>query len=1118
MIYRSTLASLTTPLALMLLACGGGASDPTAVPQPTASAPPPVASTVLDEPPPCPPLEEQPARATVTPKLQRVPEGFLIGFDVSADGRLAIASDGDSTQIWDIGSLTLQATLPAPALNSGSGNWATARWNDLGTELGYFTISHRVAVTAGKAPTWTEQKLQLPAGFDAASVRGLEENRAGLRAARLQKFGLDEPSVVAVWRDAQPGTAPLVISLPRNVSSIGLAGGAPVLVAATVEELPEKDDADAAAAAPVVTTYFAVDLKAGAKPRRFFSQPGYGGVLAVADDGSLAVASKVDGPASIVETASGAVRSKIGPPYARALSKSDATLGRAGAFTRDNKSLVAAFRDTLSTYDVATGRLTGVAGGRVMPRTKVRYAGSDRIVTVGEEGATTWSAADGTATSWASLPKNTFVGTYDNGDLLAATWGYNRACSADGSTSTLVTLRRVAKNSDEVGPAVVSGQATTAPRWPLAAGESTSFCPGGFPGEIDAERGKIVIIATANTSVLDLATNKAVEVATGKGAFAMGLSGDGSWIAVENGGVLTAVDTTTGKVATSSFTSALPPIPSGKSRRVSDWHLAPDRSALAVVHDGDSVSFVRADGKLGSTHRFQRSPHMVRFVSPKGAVATFEDGSYVVFEDGKIGREGKTGSTAGYEDLAGAPDGRSAALLGVDRFTYVVDLDTAQTRASLLDFADREYIALTPSGAYTGTAEVAHRIGWSFESPSEVFGFELFASALKKADVVKKRLAGESVDLPTGLVRPPALALAAPPRLSADGKSVTLSLDARSSSRVDVVRIFVEGRPAASQAVCKREEKLEITAPLLPGTNHVAAIAFDALGYSSRPLTLSAEGPVAARRPDVWVVAVGVSAYPLLGPDQQLEAADDDARSIGELFRTLAGPGQLFENAHVAVLTDRDVTAAKVEEALRASTEMGENDVLAVFLSGHGDKPSETEDTMLLTSASDGTPESLRKTGIGWGLVGKALKDAKGRALVLMDACHAGHVSRVVFAPNEALARSLERDHRAGAFVFAASKGSQASFEANTKKGVKRTKVTAFAVPHERAQGLFTGAFVESAHADSTDRNGDGLIQLSELVDEVRGRVQLATEGVQVPWVVNRSLFGDFAIARLAPK
>lgn len=105
---------------------------------------------------------------------------------------------------------------------------------------------------------------------------------------------------------------------------------------------------------------------------------------------------------------------------------------------------------------------------------------------------------------------------------------------------------------------------------------------------------------------------------------------------------------------------------------------------------------------------------------------------------------------------------------------------------------------------------------------------------------------------------------------------------------------------------------------------------------------------------------------------------------------------------------------------------------------------------------------------------------------------------------------------RAGAVVFAASKGWQASLAAKASRGLVLRGATRGAEARE-GHGLFTGALLDALASRESDHDGDGALQLSELVDEVRGRVVRTSSGMQVPWVVRREIFGDFVVARPPP-
>jgi hypothetical protein len=217
----------------------------------------------------------------------------------------------------------------------------------------------------------------------------------------------------------------------------------------------------------------------------------------------------------------------------------------------------------------------------------------------------------------------------------------------------------------------------------------------------------------------------------------------------------------------------------------------------------------------------------------------------------------------------------------------------------------------------------------------------------------------------------------------------------------------------------------------------------------------------------------------------------------------------------VTTLTDEQVTVDALLRALDGLAQMKPEDMGVVVLAGHGVKPSPHEDMVFLTSSSEATAESVRATGVGWKAIGGRLAAAKGRLIVLLDACHSGHVTQALIVPNNDLAGSLVREQRAGTLVFAAAKGRQLSYEPSGARGLELTDASKPLVLTNEEHGLFTGAILRALADQETDHNGNGAIEASELVDEVSTRVARASNGKQTPWVVRRELFGDFSVATL---
>jgi uncharacterized caspase-like protein len=344
-----------------------------------------------------------------------------------------------------------------------------------------------------------------------------------------------------------------------------------------------------------------------------------------------------------------------------------------------------------------------------------------------------------------------------------------------------------------------------------------------------------------------------------------------------------------------------------------------------------------------------------------------------------------------------------------------------------------------------------------------------------------------------------------------------------SSTRVDVVRAFVEGRPVASRAVCAPAGEVELTVPLLPGNNRVHLVAFDARGLASNAAVLDARAPSdPSRRPDVWVVAVGVSKYPRLPAALQLGVAHEDARAVAGVMAAEAG--RTYGRAHVTTLLEEHATPDAIRRALSGLSAMRPEDVAVIFFAGHGFKAGAAGDMVFATSgvrlnaAGSGVAADSMRDAVGWSEIAEGLARARGRIVVLLDACHSGHVSQELVVPNASLASGLAGGGRAGAVVFAAAKGRQFSLEPAVARGLSleiEAQALSLVEPEPKEpHGFFTGAFLGALKSAATDRDGSGSIELGELVDEVTRRVTRATGGAQTPWIARKDMFGDFALVR----
>ncbi|HZO12547.1 MAG TPA: caspase family protein, partial [Polyangiaceae bacterium] len=440
--------------------------------------------------------------------------------------------------------------------------------------------------------------------------------------------------------------------------------------------------------------------------------------------------------------------------------------------------------------------------------------------------------------------------------------------------------------------------------------------------------------------------------------------------------------------------------------------------------------------------------------------------------------------------------------------------------ATMVATSDGEFLTSTPDGAFVASLDGRRAAGWAFVKPLEGFSFAQFAQSYERPDVVAERLAGRNATELAPVSRPPAVELhELPKRVAGD-----LELRGKVSSirRVERVRVFVNARPVADELVCAKDGELKLEVPLEAGRNRVTAVAYDADGHASAPASHDVTSTKRDAAPVLWTVAVGVSNYPKLAPEHQLEYADDDARSVVSALRPFSDKGGPFAKLRATTLIDNQVDPKSVERALAGLAKMNPQDLAVVFLAGHGLRLKDGR-MVFLTSTADLTDKGARAGGIGWDRIEAVLRAARGRVILLLDACHSGHMSTELIAENEELAARLASDNRSGVLIFAAARGSQFSYEVpppgNRKVASRGLELAWDGAPPRIAQaptsghGLFTSALLEAWGGKAVDRDRSGGIELGEFVDYVTERVREASNGKQTPWVVRRELFGDFFVA-----
>jgi WD40 repeat protein len=456
--------------------------------------------------------------------------------------------------------------------------------------------------------------------------------------------------------------------------------------------------------------------------------------------------------------------------------------------------------------------------------------------------------------------------------------------------------------------------------------------------------------------------------------------------------------------------------------------------------------------------------------------------------------------------------------------TRVVAASTGRVLVLLQSTAEGEFVSATPEGAYLASLDGARSIAWTFAAPFEAFSFEQFAARFNRPEIVASRLAGEAAAAPVPVRRPPRVTLDASIPAETDAPRILVKARVESPHRVDRVRVFVNGRAATERMVCAATADVAIDVPLRSGRNRITVIAYDAEGFASNPAARDVTVKAPAGQPALWAVSLGISRYPNMAKDDQLDFADDDARAIAASLAGQAGPGRAFATLHATTLTDSLVTVESVEKAIAGLAEMAPDDLAVLFFAGHGARLPDGQ-MVFLTSKGALTGEGARRHGVGWSRIQASLARARGRVMLLLDACHSGHITTELVAPNEALAAELAAENRTGVLVLAASRGSQLSYEVEAQGYAGGVRGQALAWDGQPARvpplagghGLFTSAVLEAFGGGAPDRDRSGAIELGEFIGYVTERVRAASNGQQTPWVARREMFGDFTVAPAKP-
>ncbi len=473
--------------------------------------------------------------------------------------------------------------------------------------------------------------------------------------------------------------------------------------------------------------------------------------------------------------------------------------------------------------------------------------------------------------------------------------------------------------------------------------------------------------------------------------------------------------------------------------------------------------------------------------------------------------------------VAFAATGKHFVSGGNDGTVKLWHEDDAHFLASLMGGRDGQWLVTTPEGFINASPDAG-------SMASIVRGFDIFEiaqayQALFRPDLVQQKIAGD----PEGKVRKasetrdleklldsghvPKVRFVSASSNASDSDKDTIEVSiadlgggiGKVEWRIDGVTDRVD-LPDTNDGPGAKSKSLQHIFTLDPGENVVEVVAYNRQNLvSSAPAVLKRtwNGKQTTTPPRLHVLAVGINKY--WDSKLRLNYAVPDAKSLGEALQS-AGKDQ-YKDVSITYAIDEEATVSGLDQIFkRLHNQVRKRDVFVFFVAAHG----KTEDGKYFLVPQDfkfvpGKPlsQSLARNAISQDQLQKWLSSIKAKKnVVIFDTCESG--SLTVSGEVAALGQSRGGFELSGALN-------------RLVQATGRTTLTA-ALDDQPARegygnhGVFTFAILDALARG--DRNSNGTIEVTELIDHVDNLVPELTEKKWRVRQVPRSLFqgSNFAL------
>ena len=491
--------------------------------------------------------------------------------------------------------------------------------------------------------------------------------------------------------------------------------------------------------------------------------------------------------------------------------------------------------------------------------------------------------------------------------------------------------------------------------------------------------------------------------------------------------------------------------------------------------------------------------------------------------------------------VSAKPDGKIGVTLINGQF-FILNPETGEDDIMLVSEGDNSIIK-THENYYKVNKEgydlVTFRIG------NKAYPFEQFDAIYNRPDLVlkkldctdedlmalykkahEKRLAkiGISAATANDLTRVPTCKILNKNNLEAITKSPTenLSLSFKDQSGLASYNIWVNNVPLygkKGKIIKGTAMKAEAVIDLVYGVNKIQVASRNKQGIESLMETVYIENIAETPKPKLYLVTIGTSEY--LDAKYNLNYAAKDANDLSTLFKS--NDNNVYSEVLTKNISDQTVTTAEVISLKSFVAGAGINDVVIVFVAGHGVLDDQFNYYFATHPMVFNNPKLK-------GLIYEDLESlldgiTAKKKILIMDTCHSGEIDKedVFFSEEDATPDENVSFRSAGAVVETKSTGISPSKVMNElfndlRRGTGATVISSaggaeYALESDEwKNGLFSYCMLSGLKNGYADMNDDGEIHLTELQTYTVEKVKALSQGKQVPNSRVQNLELDFRI------